>query len=171
LGNSELILIGRQMKCEQAKRKLVAYLDGELRERERLQIKKHLSQCAACRGEADRLQKTARFLKAQEHVMPRVDFETRLWERIQRVEDRQLSPQVVFERLGRAIVPVAVALSLIVGIIVGDLVGNITLSPPGTSQEEAYAIAIGLDNFQDSPPGSLSEVYLTLATTKEAKNQ
>ena len=159
------------MKCERVKRKLVAYLDGELEQRLKFKVKKHLSQCATCKGEAGLLQKTVRLLKEQEHVMPSVSFETRLWERIHQVKNRHLLPEVVVGRLGRALVPAVAVLVLVVGIVVGSLVGNVTIPSPGTSQEEAYAMAIGLDNFQDAPPGSLPEVYFTLATAGEVGGQ
>lgn len=39
------------MKCEEIRPLLMAYLDGEIEEEERLEVEKHLSECETCRKE------------------------------------------------------------------------------------------------------------------------
>ncbi len=39
------------MKCEEIRPLLMAYLDGEIEEEERLEVEKHLSECENCRRE------------------------------------------------------------------------------------------------------------------------
>ena len=155
--------------CKKVKQKLVAYLDGELNKQQRLLIEKHLSQCAECRKEAGLLKKTGRLLKNQECVIPSADFEARLRERIQGTEEKQRLPQVIFERLTHLLLPAVVAAALIVGVVVGNLVEKIVPSQTVPLQEEAYTLSIGLDNFQDFPPGSLPEVYFSLTDTQEVE--
>ena len=43
------------MKCSNIKRKLLAFLDKELKEEEALKVKEHLEQCGSCREEYQRL--------------------------------------------------------------------------------------------------------------------
>lgn len=157
------------MKCQNIKRKLVAYLDREVEKKQKLLIKEHLSQCAECKKEADLLQKTFYILKDQQRLKSSADFEAHLWERIHRTKERQLRPQAIFERLDHLILPATVAVALIVGVVVGNLVEKITSLQMLKVQEEEYVTSIGLDNFQDFPPGSLPEIYFNLASTQEVE--
>jgi len=150
---------------------LVAYLDGELKEKKKLLIKEHLSKCAECKKEADLLNKTFYFLKNQERLNSSDDFETNLWERIYLAEKRQLLPQAIFGQLVHLILSAAVAAALIIGVIVGNFVGKTISSQTVKLEEEKYLTSIELDSFQNLPPGSLPEVYFNLATAGEIKNK
>jgi len=158
------------MKCKRLRRKLVAYLDGELREKQKLLIKKHLSQCAECRKEADLLNESFCLLKGQEHLKPSEDFLANLWERIYSTEEKQLLPQAIFGRLVHLVLPAAVAAALIIGVLVGSSVEKIIPSETVKLEEERYLTSIGLDSFQDLPTGSLPEIYLNLASAEEVEN-
>lgn len=158
------------MKCKRLRRKLVAYLDGELREKQKLLIKKHLSQCAECRKEAHLLNESFCLLKGQDYLKPSEDFLANLWERIYCLEKRQLLPQAIFGRLVHAALPAAVAAVLIIGVLVGSSVEKIIPSPTVKLKEERYLTSIGLDSFQDLPTGSLPEIYLNLASAEEVEN-
>ncbi|MCK4618140.1 zf-HC2 domain-containing protein [Candidatus Aerophobetes bacterium] len=158
------------MKCKRLRRKLVAYLDGELREKQKHLIKKHLSQCAECRKEAHLLNESFCLLKGQDYLKPSEDFLANLWERIYSTEEKQLLPQVIFGRLVHLILPAAVAAVLIIGVLVGSSVEKIIPSQTVKLKEERYLTSIGLDSFQDLPTGSLPEIYLNLASAEEVEN-
>lgn len=158
------------MKCKRLRRKLVAYLDGELREKQKLLIKKHLSQCAECRKEAHLLNESFCLLKGQDYLKPSEDFLANLWERIYSLEKRQLLPQAIFGRLVHAALPAAAAAALIIGVLVGSSVEKIIPSETVKLEEERYLTSIGLDSFQDLPTGSLPEIYLNLASAEEVEN-
>ncbi len=158
------------MKCKRLRRKLVAYVDGELRGKQKLLIKKHLSQCAECRKEADLLNESFCLLKDQQRLKPFQGFEASLWERIYSLEKRQLLPQAIFGRLVHAALPAAVAAALIIGVLVGGSVEKIIPSQTVKLKEERYLTSIGLDSFQDLPTGSLPEIYLNLASAGEVEN-
>jgi len=158
------------MKCKRIRRKLVAYLDGELREKQELSIKEHLTKCRQCKKEADLLSKSFCLLKGQEHLKPSEDFLANLWERIYSLEERQLLPQAIFGRLVHAALPAAVAAVLIIGILVGSSVEKIIPSQTVKLKEERYLTSIGLDSFQDLPTGSLPEIYFNLASAGEVEN-
>ncbi|MEA1965629.1 MAG: zf-HC2 domain-containing protein [Candidatus Aerophobetes bacterium] len=157
------------MKCRKVKQKLVAYLDGELQERQKLLIEEHLSKCAQCKREADLLNKTFYLLKNQEHLKPSEDFEANLWKRVHSAEKRELLPQNIFGRLAHLSLPAAVAAALIIGVIVGNFMEKRVPSQNANLEEECLT-SIGLDSFENLPPGSLPEIYFNLATTKEVEN-
>jgi len=158
------------MKCKGIRRKLVAYLDGELEEKQKLSIKEHLTKCGECKKEADLLNKSFYLLKDQQRLKPSQDFEANLWERIYSLEKRQLLPQAIFGRLVHAALPAAVAAVLIIGVLVGSSVEKIIPSQTIKLKEERYLTSIGLDSFQDLPTGSLPEIYFNLASAGEVEN-
>jgi len=158
------------MKCKRIRRKLVAYLDGELREKQKLLIKEHLTKCRECKKEADLLNKSFCLLKDQQRLKASENFEANLWEKIYSLEERELLPQAIFGRLAHLILPAAVAAALIIGVVVGSYVEKIIPSQTVKLEEERYLTSIGLDNFQDLFPGSLPEIYFNLATTPEIEN-
>jgi predicted anti-sigma-YlaC factor YlaD len=157
------------MKCKRIRRKLVAYLDGELRRKQKLLIKQHLTKCRECKKEADLLNKSFYLLKDQQRLKPSQGFETNLWEKIYSSEEKQLLPQAIFGRLAHLILPAAVAAALIIGVVVGSSVEKIIPSQT-VKLEERYLTSIGFDSFQDLSPGSLPEIYLNLATAPEVEN-
>jgi len=158
------------MKCKRLRRKLVAYLDGELEEKQKLSIKEHLTKCRECKKEADLLNKSFYLLKDQQRLKSSQGFEASLWERIYSLEKRQLLPQAIFGRLVHAALPAAVAAVLIIGVLVGSSVEKIIPSETVKLKEERYLTSIGLDSFQDLPTGSLPEIYLNLASAEEVEN-
>ena len=52
------------MRCKRIRKKLAAYLDGELDERQKALVKRHLLECAKCRKEADLLGRISYLLKS-----------------------------------------------------------------------------------------------------------
>ncbi|RLE07661.1 hypothetical protein DRZ78_02600 [Candidatus Aerophobetes bacterium] len=148
------------MKCKKIRKKLVAYLDGELEKKQRLLIEEHLLRCAECKKEVDLLSKTLYLLKDQQRLKPSEDFEANLWEKIYSKE-RQVLPHFL-RRRAYLILPAAVAAALIIGVVIGNLLGKV-ISFQNVNLEEEYLSSIGLDNFQDLPPGSLPDVYFSLA--------
>jgi hypothetical protein len=63
------------MKCEEIRPLLMAYLDGEIEEEEKLEVEKHLSQCESCRKEHKSFVK----LKEVADSMRFADLSDELW--------------------------------------------------------------------------------------------
>jgi len=153
------------MKCKIVRRKLVAYLDGELRGRQRMLIEEHLSRCDKCKKEVDSLVKTSNFLKNWKSIESSEGFEANFWRRVSSEEkERYPLSQPILRRLTRLALPAAIAACLTAGVILGNLVEKTMSSRAVSSWEEEYVVSIGLDNFQDSPSGFLSEAYFNLAS-------
>ncbi len=159
------------MKCKRIRRKLVAYLDGEIEEKQKLSIKEHLKKCSECKKEADLLNKSFYLLKDQQRLRSSQGFEANLWEMIYSLDKRQFLPQAIFERLFHLLLPAAVAAALIIGVVVGNSVEKIIPSQTVNLREEKYLTSIGLDSLQDLLPGSLPEIYFNLATASEVQNE
>lgn len=157
------------MKCKKVRKKLVAYIDEELKEKQRLLVERHLLECTECRKEADLLNKTFYFLKNQQPLEPSKNFEANLWKRIYSVEKKEAAPHPL-KRATYIILPAAVAAALIIGVFMGSLVGKI-VSSQNVNLEEEYLTSIGLDSFQDLPPGSLPDVYFSLVTANKVENK
>ena len=157
------------MKCKKIRRKLVAYIDGELDKEQELLVKRHLLKCAKCKKEADLLNKTSYILKSERRLVPSEEFEANLWRRIRFAEKRETAPHFL-RRVAYLILPAAVAAALIIGVMIGNLVGKV-IPPQNVNLEEEYLSSIGLDSFQDFPPGSLPQIYFSLATTDKVENR
>ena len=151
------------MKCKKIRKKLVAYLDGELGEKQKLLIKRHLLECAECRKEVDLLSRTSCLLKNQPRIKSSLDFDVNLWRKINSLEKREITPHPL-KRVAYIILPAAVAAALIIGVFMGNLVEKLTPSQNVNTPnlEEEYLSSIGLDSFEDFPPGSLPQAYFSL---------
>src|SRR5437764_12871515 len=71
------------MTCKTIRKELVAYRDGELRERDRAQIAAHLSTCATCARAEARLVRVSQLLTTLERVTPSPDFAPTFWRRLE----------------------------------------------------------------------------------------
>lgn len=89
--------------CENLGARLSAYLDGELSEKEREEVKRHLETCQVCQELAQELEETGTILKKAhssaselgvdltgvwEEIEERAHFGPSLWQRIKKVVDR-----------------------------------------------------------------------------------
>lgn len=68
------------LKCSFCRKNLSAFLDGELGPQERRQVELHISDCADCRREMERLRKMVRLVGGME----RPEVPAQLWEATQR---------------------------------------------------------------------------------------
>jgi len=152
------------MKCKKIRRKLVAYLDGELNEKQRLLIERHLSECIECRKEINLLSETFYLLKNERHIAPSENFETNLWRIIYSAKKEKVTPYFL-RRMTYIVLPAAVATALIIGVFRENLKERFIPSQRiSVSMEEEFLSSMGLDNFQDFPPGSLPHTYFSLTS-------
>jgi len=148
------------MRCKRVRQKLITYLDGELKERQKLLMEEHLSQCDKCREEVDSLLKISNFLKSWENIKPSQCLEVNFWRRVSSGKKRYPLFEPILRQLTPLALPAAITAALIIGIFLGNLVLEKTISSrAGSSWEEEYISLAGLDSFQDFPSGSLSEAY------------
>ena len=70
------------MSCTRMENKIVAYVDGRLRESERLDVEKHLAACAACQLRVNEFRAVAGFLDELPQIEPSGAFDARVRARV-----------------------------------------------------------------------------------------
>ena len=86
------------MNCKVAGEELLAFVEGELRPKEREAIESHLADCSACRAEASGLQKTVSLLQDVPDVPLPADVRARMVSRLQEVAQKEDTPQPFWQR-------------------------------------------------------------------------
>jgi predicted anti-sigma-YlaC factor YlaD len=77
------------MNCKSVQIYLSAYLDGELRGPESLQVREHLGACSECRAEEQQLRALKQMLQGLPTYTPAQDFEDRLVANVMRRTERR----------------------------------------------------------------------------------
>jgi predicted anti-sigma-YlaC factor YlaD len=153
------------MTCSEIRKKLPAFLDGEVSEKEKRLISEHLESCGGCRKELEKLTQISDILDVMDevHVLP--FFMTRLKQRIadQRAQRRAYVPFI--EWIRHAFVPVAVTALIFVCFLVGSNLGKVLhqerVESMVASKTETID-ALGVTSLADFPEGSLGWAYNSL---------
>ncbi len=135
---------------------LLAYLDGELDERRRAEVERHLAQCARCREELARLQALrtglgATFHTALDPVRLPTAADERIRERLRRRTERRTPRRAFWPQW----VYVAQALMAIVVLLFGVATYRAT-HPVGPDQQET--IVLGQEKLSPGSPAALRVV-------------
>jgi anti-sigma factor RsiW len=70
------------MSCTKMENKILAYVDGRLKESERLEMEKHLSACGACQLRVNEFRAVAGFLDELPQIEPSAAFDVRVRARV-----------------------------------------------------------------------------------------
>src|SRR5260370_38589197 len=70
------------MSCGRMEKKIMGYVDGRLKEGERLEMEKHLSTCAVCGLSVNEFRAVNVFLDDMPMIEPSAAFDVRLWARV-----------------------------------------------------------------------------------------
>jgi anti-sigma factor RsiW len=70
------------MSCTRMENKILAYVDGRLKESERLEMEKHLSACGACQLRVNEFRAVAGFLEELPQIEPSAAFDVRVRARV-----------------------------------------------------------------------------------------
>jgi anti-sigma factor RsiW len=135
------------------KKKISAYLDGELPEDERARIEKHLAECRACRAEAEELTAVTDALDVLEGLEPDPYFAARV-KRIALTRKQN-------GRLKRVIVPAAATAAAALSLLLGGFLGQALYAGwagDSADTETEFAEYMGTTAIEDFPVGSLGEV-------------
>jgi anti-sigma factor RsiW len=140
------------MDCKD-KKKISAYLDGELSEDERTVIGAHLEECAACRAEAEELTAVSNALDVLEGLEPDPYFAARV--------KRLALLQKQNGRLKRVLVPAAATAAAAVFLLLGGFLGQVLyaawqIKPLDDNGE--FTEYYDTSAIEDYPEGTLGEV-------------
>ena len=164
------------MKCEDASKELIAYLDGRVNAAGRAKVESHLAGCAACRNGAEEMRKVSMLLGEVPAVEPSFGFDARVRQRVA-AEPRQSW----FWRLVPAPRPAfAVALLIALTVLVAKLPSNRAPAPPvattsAQEQEEDFNAIKNLGVLENydvlTKFDSLAETATPDSTQPEGKAQ
>jgi anti-sigma factor RsiW len=70
------------MSCSRMENKILAYVDGRLKESERLEMEKHLSTCGACQLRVNEFRAVASLLEEVPQIEPSAAFDVRVRARV-----------------------------------------------------------------------------------------
>jgi anti-sigma factor RsiW len=146
------------MKCSRSKKKLSAYLDGEMPEQEREVISQHLQQCEECRGEVAAFSAVTDALNTIEGIEVPPYFMTRLRQQVR----EQAKPVPFFQRIRGLAVTAATAVAVVASLFIGNQAGKTLYRSIAQTPEPVIAETnniFGVSAFEEFPDGSLSDIY------------
>jgi anti-sigma factor RsiW len=151
------------MNCSKTKKKLSAYLDGEISEQERHMISEHLKLCSECQAELAAMSSVSDALETLEGFEVPPFFITRLRQGIREQE----RPVPFFKRIRSVAISTATALGVIISLFIGNQAGRtiyqaIARAPEPVEAETNEVFGVGA--FEEFPEGSLSDIYSELVT-------
>jgi anti-sigma factor RsiW len=146
------------MKCSQVRRKLSAYLDGEVSERDKKEIDGHLQQCKGCQEELAALSGVSDSLGIMAGMEPPSYFMTRVRQCIR----EEVKPRPFLGKVRSIVFSAATAFAVVVSLLIGNQVGRIlyqSVAATGESQTAETTDVFGLGTLDEFPDGSLSDIY------------
>ena len=154
------------MDCKRTRKRLNAYLDGELKPRRANAVREHLSTCPRCEAELDELRRLNEALGA----LPGMDAPLGFARRVRlAAESRSAGARlVVLDRLRPALAHAALVLVVLAGLWSGLAIGQATSGgAPAAEQTVASDLDLPMDLLSAAPAGSLADVYLTMASVDQ----
>jgi predicted anti-sigma-YlaC factor YlaD len=146
------------VNCSKIRRRLSAYLDGELDSVKKVSIESHLENCQACRHELKIVNQSWHFLDSLPEPEPPLYFYTRLKARLSSAARERKESW-----LDRVLIPVSAVVVVILGVFMGSVVGkNGKQVVQEVPAEDNIVSSLYLDHFDDFPTASLGEVYVNL---------
>ena len=155
-----------KMNCSQIKRKLSAFLDGEVSEEQKSLISEHLKSCAYCLKDLEELSRVSDFLDVMEEVGVSPYFMVHLKRRIAEEKSKRFVRLPFLEWVKRVAVPVGVAALFVIAILGGNYLGRVLNQriDKVTELNEEIANVAGVNSFDDFSEGSLVDAYNGLLT-------
>ncbi len=157
--------------CAKHQKHLNAYLDGELPERTRRKVERHLAHCSSCRLELDGLSGLAPLLGNDEVPPVPADLSDRVMACARTRAVRAHEGPIVWNPLEwwkmasaplRVAACTAVLLAFFLGVALGQSV--FFFGSNQTTMAEAAESIEGFEWFSPTPPASLGSTYLMLAS-------
>ncbi|MDD2889314.1 MAG: anti-sigma factor [bacterium] len=145
--------------------KLSAFLDGELSEQERENIKSHLKDCQDCQKEASELTKLSELLNNSFlPIEPSPYFIARLK---QKIEDNESIPVAItindwINRIKHSLIPIGATALILLSFVAGNRIGNILYQKSSTAQEQEIYTSVESSILNESPESSLTNTYANL---------
>ncbi|MGB8656567.1 MAG: zf-HC2 domain-containing protein [Candidatus Zixiibacteriota bacterium] len=159
------------MRCRKARKRLSAFVDGELGEREKEGISRHIETCPSCGEKAKALSSLSVLLREEkESIEASPYFWNRLEQAIIRAETNKKAFDSIWEWLNRTLIPAGGTVVIAIGLFMGTHLGgaiyaNIAqiLNPDDSSPvQEEINQSLHLNTLSDFPQESIGEIYTGL---------
>lgn len=153
------------MRCPQMKRKLSAFLDGEVPEDEKQLISSHLESCDHCRQELADLSQVSDVLNLIEEIQVSPYFMVRLRQKLAVQQAKSLSRLSFMAWVKRALFPTVATVLVFVSFLLGSHAGKaIYHQAKGdiTTANTEITNMLGVTALDELPEGSLGWAYNNL---------
>ncbi len=158
------------MKCSWIRRKLSAFLDGEISEEENQLISEHLKSCERCKKELEELSQVSDVLEVMDEVKVSPFFITRLKQRIADQKSKSVVRLPFVEWIRRATVPVFATALVLLSFLVGNNLGKSIYQEQAeiiTKSDTEIVDVLGFNSLNEFPENSLGWAYNNLLTGGE----
>ncbi len=146
------------MKCSEVRRKLSAFLDGEISNAGKKEIAEHLETCKGCQEELVAFSRVMDALGVLEGMEPPAYFITRVRQCV-REEGR---PTPFLERIRSIAISFATAAAVVASVLIGNQFGRTlyqSVTPAVVSETAETDDIFGFGTLEEFPDGSLSDIY------------
>ncbi|MFA5032634.1 MAG: anti-sigma factor [bacterium] len=145
--------------------KLSAFLDGELSEQERENIKSHLKNCLLCQKEVSELTKLSELLNNSFlPIEPSPYFITELKQKIEDNETMSVEIRINdwIARIKHSLIPIGATALILFSFVAGNRIGNILYQKSSTVGEREIYTSVESSILNDFPESSLTNTYANL---------
>lgn len=158
------------MKCFEIKKRIPAFFDGEVSEKEKFYISEHLKTCHECQNEVENLSQISNILDLVGEVEISPYFISRLKVRIDEEKNKSILSGFFINWRKRLMFPLGIAALFLIAVFGGGYLGRL-LKHRGTGKDtvlaEEIARVAGVASFEDFPENSLFSDFNNLLTEGE----
>jgi predicted anti-sigma-YlaC factor YlaD len=150
------------MKCSEIRKKLSAFLDGEVSEEEKYLISEHLKLCDLCRKEFEALTQVSEILEVIDEVQVSPFFIIRLKQRIIEQKSRSRARFPFVEWIRKVAVPVTATALIMLSFLIGSHLGKAMYQEQAETTyglEDEVVYTLGVSSVGEFPEGSLGWAY------------
>lgn len=159
------------MNCQDVRKKLSAFQDGEVSDSQKVAIQNHLQTCSECAHVFQEMEDVLDVLSIAEPIKDAPYFWTRLSQRIEaqksrpRISDWLTAP---FDFLPKPIFTTLVFIfGLTIGIYLGKNIYKESTAPSPITLEQEMEQQLSVSSFTDMPNNSVSEIYASLISDED----
>jgi len=143
------------MKCRTIHKKLIFFLEGDLRKEEMDEIKIHLQDCSTCAAFVEEMNKTLGIFQAEKNPEINPFFYTRLKAKLENLAPAQYIP-ILKPAYLRILQPITITVVMLLGIFSGIKIGN----APHKREVKTEIAELGLVPFLDEMTAEPIETFI-----------
>ncbi len=158
------IATDRTGACAFVRSKLINIAEKEIEGAKLLDIQNHLDSCPECALIVQQFVKAWKSAAPQEEILPSAIFLPNLIKRIEAYEEQRSARKGILWAVQKILRPAALAALFLAGIFDGTEMGKEKKIAPAS--EESFTDQY-LGGFEDFPPGSVADFYITYQNSRK----